>query len=409
MKKGLFTLTLLALFAGSMAQEKIFEEGLKNGRAARNFYVAKNKGGKGYSKEKMYAYARTHDYMVGATKMKDISRFGDVYTAVDEFTFIPRAEYQQFVYEFTGLKTAFSNMSQRGTCWIFALSQFIKLENAMWSGSLNNGMINGEGDLFWKDDNENLFHAAHARFQNGIPLGELVVYTYRTKLGQPDKVSFEKGDYGSVGKLSDGMARFNIQGGKWGFVTSNGTIAISPTYENVVKDFSNGRAEVFSDAKEYIIDKKGQYIDLTAKQKQLNAQEEARKKQEELKRQQEERRRQLAEEQERVERRRQAAEAEKIRVEKFRKCEPGDRVYFSQDWERTEGWLWFRESHTYTMRVVCFVEQNIKNGERLQVRVGSVESSNKDYYSTPEIDGIKYNKGDVVWIRPLNDTRWQIE
>ena len=31
------------------------------------------------------------------------------------------------------------------------------------------------------------------------------------------------------------------------------------------------------------------------------------------------------------------------------------------------------------------------------------------YYSTPEIDGIKYSKGDIIWIKPLNDSRWQIE
>ena len=402
-------LMLLALCAGGMAQDKIFEEGLANGRTAKKFYVAKNKGGKGYSLEKLMEYARKHDYVIGTTKYKDVSRFGDVYTAVDEFTFLPSSEYKKFVYESTGMRAGFSNMTQRGSCWLLSGDKFLKFENTLWSGKVFNGRLDGEGDLLWSDDKEIIFHAAHAKFQNGLPLGNLVVYTFKVKMGHPDVVQFNKGDYGSVGTLSDGMARFNIQEGKWGFVTSDGVIAISPIYEKVVKDFSNGRAEVFSDAKEYIIDKKGQYIDLTARQKQINAQEEAKKKQEELKRQQEERRKQLAQEQERIERQRRAAEAEKIRKEKFRNCEPGDRVYFSQDWQRTEGWLWFRESHNYTMRVVCFVEQNYKNGERLQIRVGSVESSNKDYYSTPEIDGIKYNKGDVVWIRPLDDTRWQIE
>ena len=98
------------------------------------------------------------------------------------------------------------------------------------------------------------------------------------------------------------------------------------------------------------------------------------------------------------------------RVEKFRHAQPGDKVYYSQDFTHTESFLlFFSHSTGYSMAVVCFVEQNVNNGERLQIRVGSVKSSNSNYYSTPVIDGMEYHKGDVLWIKPLNDKRWQIE
>ena len=72
------------------------------------------------------------------------------------------------------------------------------------------------------------------------------------------------------------------------------------------------------------------------------------------------------------------------------------------------GWF-FRSSGRYSMRIICFVEQNVNEGERLQIRVGSVESTDRDRYSTPVIDGIEYRKGDVIWIKPLYDSKWHIE
>ena len=102
-------------------------------------------------------------------------------------------------------------------------------------------------------------------------------------------------------------------------------------------------------------------------------------------------------------------EAEKRRVAAFKNAQPGDKVYYSQDYEWSSGGWFFRSSGRYSMRIICFVEQNVNEGERLQIRVGSVESTDRDRYSTPVIDGIEYRKGDVIWIKPLYDSKWHIE
>ena len=130
-----------------------------------------------------------------------------------------------------------------------------------------------------------------------------------------------------------------------------------------------------------------------------------RKKQEQLKAQ-EEKRKALAARQAQLEKERQAREAEKRRVELIRNARPGDRIYYNQQWKKSSFFGWVEEK--YTMRIICFVEENVDNGERLKIRVGSVESSDNNNYSTPEIDGIKYRKNDVIWIKPLEDSGWRM-
>ena len=161
--------------------------------------------------------------------------------------------------------------------------------------------------------------------------------------------------------------------------------------------------------KEIVIGTRGEFIDYTAKQKQIDAEQERQAKLAELKRQQEEKQREIERKQAEMEKERLRREAEKRRVELFKKAQAGDRVYYSQDYEWSSGGWFFRSSGHYSMRIICFVEQNVNEGERIQIRVGSVESTDSDRYSVPVIDGIEYRKGDVLWIRPLNNPKWHIE
>lgn len=413
MKRVYLLFLSIFLCMTSFAQEKQFNEALNKGRRPRSFYCYKNEKGKGFSLDKLEKYAKSKNYLIGSYTTKEIKRFGDWDTAVEEFYFLPESEYPAYVFEFASVGTnyGFKDLKQGEIYWIYdpkTASRFKK--TLMWTGSLENGKLMGKGATFDYPDDLKYFITINGEFQQGLPIGKAVVKRFVRDERHPEKVSFDVKLEITVGKLSDGMASFSDSGGKWGFVNANGEVVVAPTYDSVVKDFSNGRAEVVSNGKEIIIGKSGNYIDLTSRQKQLDAQQKAKEQQEELKRQQEERRKELARRQEEAERQRRAAEAEKVRLEKFRTCMPGDRVFFSQEWEHTERFLlFFEDKHNYTMRVVCFVEQNVNNGERLQIRVGSVESSNSNYYSTPKIDGIEYRKGDVLWIKPLKDNRWQIE
>lgn len=410
MKQVLLIIMILMVGIGTAAQDKQFKEGLKKGRPKGEFYFVKNKKGKGYSLEDMRKYSQEHSYLLGGYTIKEIDRFGDKMTAIDEFYFLPKSEYPAYVWE--KCNGSDYTILKQGSCWIPSESKtsFVRVSGVQWSAGLLGESIDGSGFAFWYDEGQNIFYYARGTFNQGMPTGELLIQRFIPDREKPSNVTFENYCSTTVGKMYEGMAQYTGNGDKIGFVNSNGVVAIAPTYERVVKEFSGGRAEVVLDGKEIIIDKTGKYIDLTANQKQLIAQQKEKERQEELKRQQEEKLKELERKQKEMERKRLAEEDEKNRRRKIAECQPGDRICYSQDYVHSEYFLWIKASETnYTMRVVCFVEQNINNGERLQIRVGRVESSNSDHYTTPEIDGIKYSKGDVLWIKPLNDKKWRIE
>ncbi len=410
MKKILSAMVLLMLCIGSTAQDKLFEEGIARGRAAKQFYYAKNGKGKGMNLNKFTEYARKNNYLIGYYTTKEIDRFGDKETAIDEVFFLPKNEYPQFVYEFVSNSTSlrYDDLKQTGSCWLYESGSFTKLDNVKWSGTVENGLITGKGTAFIMKANNTIFYFISGEFQHGLPLGRPTIDTYYMDDSKPSSVTFRSATSVTVGELSENLAKFQNEIGKWGFVTSDGRVVISPKYDSVIKDFKNGRAEVVLNNVENIISNDGTYIDLTANQKQLNAAQAAKERQEELKREQEKRNKALAERQKQIERERQEAEAERIRVEKFKNCQPGDIIYYSQSYEWEEGIWIFTTSHSASWRVVCYVEQNINNGERLKILVGDVETSG-DRYKTPKINGIEFRKNDSHYIKPLQDKNWHIE
>ena len=402
---------LLSMFIfGSSAQDKLFQEGLSKERARKHFYFAENGKGKGMSLDNLLKYANNHDYLIGHYTTKEIKRFGDKDTAIEFFYFLPQKEYPSYVFEFATNNTniKLSDLSKTGSCWLYINGKFSPY-NLKWSGNIIDGKLDGEGIGFFISEDENLYLVTTGKFQKGLPLGSLQVEKFVYNKNNPETVSFYNISSVNVNNLQEGLASFTAAGGKWGFVSKDGEIVVQPTYESVIKEFSNGKAEVLSDGKEIIIGRTGNYIDLTDNQKNIEAQKKAKEEQERLRAEQERKQKEIADKQRRIEQERLKAEAEKLRLEKLKKAMPGDRVFYNQEWTHTDNWIFWSDKTKYTMRVVCFVEQNVNNGERLQIRVAHVESSNKNYYSTPKINGIEYRKGDVLWIKPLNDLSWQIE
>ena len=397
----------------------MFQAGLTEGRKRGAFYLADNKSGKTTSVEKMFKYASEHNYVVGKYATRTVDKFGDKAYAVDWLEFLPQEMYREYIYETltTPSDPSYANITQshKGSCYVYNDSKFTRLDNVYWTGEIVDGMLSGSGFGF-HGGNSNPGAGTYAfisgAFQSGLPKGDSTCkfYAFDSHNSNP-KEAKESGSYQvTVGELHEGMASYCVPSGKFGFVKSDGTITIQPTYELVIKDFSNGKAEVSKDGQEIIIGETGNMIDLTAKQKQIDAAQKAKEQQEALQKEQEKQRQEIAQRQKRIEEQRQAEEREKYRQEKLRKCQPGDKIYYSKDYHSRETFLGYTISRSsWTMRVVCFVEQNVNNGERLQIRVGSVESNNDDHYTTPEIDGMKYNKGDVFWIKPLNNSGWWVE
>ncbi len=315
MKRYISIFMILMYCIGSQAQEKLFQEGLERGRAPKQFYCAKNSKGKGVTLEKMRQYGEKHNYLFGKYTTKLIDRFGDKQTTLDEIYFMPLDDYPRYVFEFEDCD--YKENNQRGSCWLYIDGKFLKFENVSWSSSVEDGMLEGKGYAYWFDEMAHYFIAVKGQFQHGLPSGNMVVKRFSCNTSNPEDVVFEPQESIDVSLLSDGLASYSVGGGRWGFVSSNGTIAIVPTYESVIKEFSNGKAEVKLDGKEIIIDKSGKYVDLTANQKRLEEQQ----KQAELKRQQEELRRQEEENERQRLAAAQEAERRAAEIERKKNCE----------------------------------------------------------------------------------------
>lgn len=119
---------------------------------------------------------------------------------------------------------------------------------------------------------------------------------------------------------------------------------------------------------------------------------------------------------------RQNAEKERIakekynqeRIKKLKVAQVGDRICFSQGWIHHKEYKVFLgvgnvESQNYTMRVISYVER--KEGDRFQIRIANIESSNRDNWSYPKLNGVELKEQSLHWIKPtdyLNNMEWSI-
>jgi tetratricopeptide (TPR) repeat protein len=105
------------------------------------------------------------------------------------------------------------------------------------------------------------------------------------------------------------------------------------------------------------------------------------------------------------EKERQLKEAETKRIAAIKSAQIGDKILYSEKWDWTEpGLLFSVRRGTSTMYVMCFIERI--EGDRYQLRVGDVVSSDSEHYNTPVINGVRISKGDIIWAKPLTDNKW---
>lgn len=105
-------------------------------------------------------------------------------------------------------------------------------------------------------------------------------------------------------------------------------------------------------------------------------------------------------------------EFEKKRIAAVRLANVGDRICYSQNWVHTEkdpgifGIGSYTQKTNYQMIVVCYVER--REGNKFQIRVASIKSSNNQQYSIPDYNGVKLTEGSIHWINPMEDRSWII-
>jgi hypothetical protein len=99
-------------------------------------------------------------------------------------------------------------------------------------------------------------------------------------------------------------------------------------------------------------------------------------------------------------------EIESKRIGYIKKAAIGDLMIYTQDWQKTESYLFgfYKKNTPYTMIIKCYIERI--EGEKYQVRIAEISSSDNQTYSTPEIKGIKIYRGDIIWVKPLQDKNW---
>lgn len=433
---------LIMLSAQAQGIETFFDEAIKKGRSdnGKGYYSVQFDGKNRGAWDEVFPFMNQRRYILisgervvpfnGHNEVKKLSggyderyflKFGIYRMAIDFATFITEPELGSYI----------ANIPHTNTMGkaIIHPNSSKEIINVYWPGEVKNGWISGKGIGYTqgiKIDNNNKkrniytteykIYIINGEFIDGIPSGNCEVTTATVTLvnNTPpllrEEVDKKIVNY-TVGNLYNGY-RSLCMDGKYGFIDAQGNIIIPCKYGNVVQEFNNAGYAIVTDPsdgdQEIKINAKGTKLGYSDKQLQINEdkrlakiEEEKRKEEEKIKK----------EEERRIEQQEKAlaeARAEEIRKERIRNAREGDRIYYEQVWTWRSGGWFLRTSGSYTMKVICFIEKIVNNGERFQVRVASVESTDSEHYSTPEIDGIKYSKGDVTWIEPLWDRNWHM-
>lgn len=394
---------------GSFQQS--FTNGLAKGRSPMEFYKATFTKNNSLTEEKVRAYAEKNNYLVRRIDGRQVDKFGTKAWAINSWEFLPKSELEAFVFARVTGNTSAKAEKKCGVYWYQPQQQLFREYTFGWTGNIVNGKADGVGTAFKLESSGTGYMAfwVSGTFKDGWLQGEGLFMCCSFDKRFPEKLDTARiySVSASMGPFLEGLASCGIDG-SYGFVDATGRMAIAPVYAAVLGGFENGQAAVRDEKGEYYITKAGTFVDWTPKQKRIIAAKDAEAKRAEAEKKRMDRENELKRKREAEEREKQAILAERQRVERIRNAMEGDKIYYSQDWKHTDNFFFFSHDTHYTMRVVCFVEKNVNNGERLQVRVGKVESSNSSYYSVPKIDDIEYRKGDVLWIRPLENKGWQM-
>ncbi len=275
MRRFLTILMTVFLCMAAHAQKKLFQKALAEGRQPNRFYLLRNEKSKMVRLKDLMEYAEENGYIVGKSSGKEISRFGDVDVSIATLEFLPIKEFESYIYYNLNptQKIDFSQIINQGTAYAFmgwdSSIPFKKIENVNWSGRVSNGRLEGEGVGYVRNGTDRITYVV-GKFEEGFPVEKTTTYIYKLN-GKLDtyKSSGMESATTTVGKMNDGMAVIE-KNGNFGFVNSNGEVAITPKYKKVLQDFWEGQAIVIENNKEIIINQKGAFVDYSPHQKQLD-------------------------------------------------------------------------------------------------------------------------------------------
>lgn len=279
MRKILAVFIISLLCVTGHAQKKLFLSAIEEGRQPTGFYTLHNDKSRMLRMKDMQEFAEKNDYILGSSTGKEISRFGDVDTSISTLEFLPISEYESYIYaninknniiDLTKIPCVGSGYCFVG--WDNINDPFMHLNEIHWSGSENNGLLEGSGMGYYRNGKDKIVFI-EGRFVNGFPMGETRTIIYNMA-GKFDKYSSSRVTSTmsvTLGKMSDGMASIE-KDGLSGFVNDQGHVSIKPVYKRVVQEFTNGQATVYDEdrKKEIVINRQGAFVDFSAYQKQVD-------------------------------------------------------------------------------------------------------------------------------------------
>lgn len=400
----------VALPSGNSLEAKLFREALTKGREYRDYYVLINDGNKALMEDDVIKFCREHNYLWNSKYVtKTVSRFGDVVNSVFKFFFIPKSLFSHYVFEWCD-RSSFkgSQLKSKGIAYFYdpEANQFISLRNALWTGDIVDGYVNGHGAGICQKDDQ-FFYYFTGTFQRGFPIGK-ATYRYvdtddNIAWGYSPREKTPSGRNGNgapfreveVGKMSEGMAAFRyldnggVSGGSpsknFGYIDQNGYVIIKPSYQEA-SPFNGGRAAVKNDkGEEVYIDKAGQMIDYTQGQKNIFAREKAR--QDSI--QAAENRKKLLAEQKAAEEKR-AAEAKEAALKRRIEANKNTKLW-------SKGCRLAYRFPNGTEYVIATLEEWNENRSRVKVKIVASPSA------TREIKGERLEKNNTLWVSAHNE------
>jgi hypothetical protein len=184
--KNIFLCILLLMAVNCYAQEdRLFSEAISRGRQPNGSYIINNSSKKAVTIEEMTSYVKRKGYAVLGYNTQIKKQFGNAREVVDRMEFISTQDYPQYVFSVMSGGTINYSQLKKGSFFqpaeekqytkhgiVEVLSGvktvFWRNDNVLWTGSLSNGFLHGNGKAFWiKGTNE--CHYLEGTFEYGFP------------------------------------------------------------------------------------------------------------------------------------------------------------------------------------------------------------------------------------------------
>ncbi len=294
LRQFLFFFILGCCFFSCLAQDKYIKEAIKQGKTGDNLYHAVIKGNKKVDTKDVINQCKKYNYIYTNLTYKTLKRFGSEDTGVGSFDFLPADELQAYYFEMFKLAPAHSYdaLVDEATVYVplyYPLESLTKITAASWSGSVVNGLAegNGYGGGFFDDENEMVIF--QGTFHQGFPVGNIQVRNIYYQGLNFINLSTTDNNL-EIKKASEGLARY-VSNGMYGYISNTtGEVIIKPQYKEA-GDFAGGKAKVAiskykfpeSDIYKnysirdslavenvvYYIDKNGRFVDFSEEQKNI--------------------------------------------------------------------------------------------------------------------------------------------